>query len=54
MAGEWTRQVIAGLAVEVVEPLRIFEAGYLWIQILGDNKGQNTQNTRYELSSNIP
>ena len=34
MAGDWTRHVIVWLEVEVVEPLRRFEAGYLWIQVL--------------------
>ena len=46
IAGDWTRQVIAGLEVEVAEPVRRFEAGYLWIQILENDKGQNLQNTR--------
>ena len=34
IAGDWTRQVIAGPAVEEVDPLRRFEAEYLWIHVL--------------------
>jgi hypothetical protein len=34
MAGDWTRHVMAGLEAEVAEPLRRFEAEYLWIQVL--------------------
>lgn len=34
MAGDWTRHVIAGLGTNVAEPLRRFEAGYLWMQVL--------------------
>ena len=34
MAGDWTRHVIAGLEVEAEEPLRRFEAEYLWMQVL--------------------
>lgn len=34
MAGDWTRHVIAGLEVEEADPLRRFEAEYLWIHVL--------------------
>ena len=36
MAGDWTMHVIAGWEVEEADPLKRFDAEYLWIHVLGE------------------